>query len=719
MEKFNFDGYASLLKKWVVFSQKHLYRCPEDRELICYGNGTGTNWGMQTHLKAMSAFATVAKLDRIDLSGEPITKEELLAQSLSMLRYAIRTHLVGDFCCTDGERWGHSWIFALGIERMFHAVELLWDDLTDEDKAGLRRLLISECDFLLFDYEIVAGLVENNKPESNIWNGALLYRTAALYPDAANREGYIEKAYRFFANGISVESDENSDEIVGGRHIGDVFVGADMFDSFSCNHHRYLNIGYMNICLSNIAMLHFFLKSRGEAADPIIYHNLYKQWRLIRSTTFDDGRLIRIGSDTRARYCYCQDYALVGWRLIEDVYGEDCTELENGWLSQLEAECLANGDGSFLSERFGYFEHTSPLYYTRLESDRANAISLALYWHDKYECDLHPSPENIDAWSDEYHGSAFVSSPRRFASFTWRAALGPTGLLLPGGDSAMAEWRGNFSARVWGVGNKNEDDHESAKALLFDGGFLNYGSSVAYCDEFGEGQQKERMARKHMAYAALPDGKSVLMLQYVTALNRVFVKESGGIFWNIPNDIYNGGVRRLASELFSGEVKLSFERGEERIPLGNYLVADGKIGIASTEPMTLIRRKRRQIDIKGRPESGTLYCEEVTSSFRDGGFWVDRGEVLVDTGFCVSLGGEPEIKKMNESLIRISEGGIKGVLVISDGVRYLLLMNVSDKDETVKLSAYGIEEARELSLGEATSELALSPGEAKLVKVLK
>ena len=74
---------------------------------------------------------------------------------------------------------------------------------------------------------------------------------------------------------------------------------------------------------------------------------------------------------------------------------------------------------------------------------------------------------------------------------------------------------------------------------------------------------------------------------------------------------------------------------------------------------------------------------------------------------------------MNESLIRISEGGIKGVSVISDGVGYLLFMNVSDKDETVKLSSYGIEEACELSLGGVTSELALSPGEARLVKVLK
>ena len=274
MKKFNLEGYAELLKNWVVFSQKHLYYCPEEEGLICYGNGTSTNWGVQTHLKAMSAFAVAFGMDEIDLSDSPISKEELLRQTMGMLRYALRTHLVGDFVCTDGEKWGHSWIFALGIERMFHAIEILDGYMTDDDKQLLKKLLLSESDFILNEYPIVAGLVENNKPESNIWNGAILYRTAVLYPDEQNADKYIEKAYKFFANGISIESDENSDEVVGGNRIGDLFVGANMFDSFACNHHRYLNIGYMNICLSNIAMLHFFLKSKNIEPNPIIYHNL-------------------------------------------------------------------------------------------------------------------------------------------------------------------------------------------------------------------------------------------------------------------------------------------------------------------------------------------------------------------------------------------------------------------------------------------------------------
>ena len=438
MQKLEFKRYARLLGEWVAFARRDLYVCPDAEGVICYGPGLSSNWGMQTHMKALSAFAVAASIDGIDF-GEGLTREKVMSESLSMLRYALRTHLVGDYVCTNGERWGHSWIYALGIERMFHAIEILWEMMSEDDKELLKRMLTSESDFLLDEYEIVAGTVQNNKPESNIWNGALLYRTAELYPELPRREAYIEKAQRFFANGISIESDENSDEIVSGRRIGDMFVGANMFDSYACNHHKYLNVGYMNICISNIAMLHFFMKGRGKRCDDIVYHHLYEQWRLIRSTTFDDGRLVRVGGDTRVCYSYCQDYALPAWSVIEDVYGEDCSMLENGWLEKLEREFKANGDGSFISDRCGYFEEYSTVYYTRLETDRANSISLALWWHKKFALDCDGKCDTLPIWRDEYHGAAFSLGEKRFSSFSFRAAEQPTGLLFRGGSTAAAQ----------------------------------------------------------------------------------------------------------------------------------------------------------------------------------------------------------------------------------------------------------------------------------------
>jgi hypothetical protein len=399
------------------------------------------------------------------------------------------------------------------------------------------------------------------------------------------------------------------------------------------------------------------------------------------------------------------------------VFGEDLSSLENEWEKTLRTECEANGDGSFLSERFGYFEDTSPLYYTRLESDRANSISLALLWHKKFGLDNDGAGcEKIKAWCDKYHGAAFVSEKERFASFAWRAAEQPQGLLLTPTDSALAEWRYNFSGRICGVGAENKDDVENYTVESFEGGFLTYGSAISFCDNFGEGQQKERMARKYIAYAALPDGKTVLCLQNARALNRVFVAECEGVLWNIPNDIYNGKRRRL---YFKGEEK-TFEGGVtgnfECISLGNYLNAEGKIGIASLTPLSLLRRGKRQIDIVGRENSGTLYAEEICSDYSREHRWVSRGEVLFDTGFAVCVQSAEETVKMSKSLFSPGIENIKTVgVTAADGKRYILALNPSCETVEFSASAVGSKLLVNATNGKACENISLKCGMAVLV----
>lgn len=718
MKKFDFEEYAKLLKDWVAFSQKHLYYCPEKNGLICYGVGEHGTWAVQTQQKAFSAFAILAALKEIDLSDFVLTREQLLEQALGMLRYSLHTHLEGDFTCSNGEKWGHSWIYALGIERMFHAIDAIEEYLTDEDRELLKKVMISESDFILNHYPIEAGLVEHNKPESNIWNGSILYRTAFLYPDSPNRDRYIEKARRFFANGLSVESDENSDEIVDGIRIGDVFVGANMFDSYACNHHGYLNIGYMNICLSNIAMLHFFFKSRNIKGDDMIYHHLYKQWQLIRETTFDDGRLLRIGGDSRARYCYCQDYALPAWALIEDVYHEDCSMLEDGWLKILQTETSANGDGSFLSNRFGHFENLSPLYYTRLESDRANAISMAVYWHNKYDLSCCGKRKHIPQWKDEYHGSALISTGNRYASFTWEASEKPQGLILPKNDSSFAEWRYNLAARICGVGRENYDEVESKKVIEFNGGFLTFGTTISYSDNFmAEGQSKEKMARKNIVFAALPDENTVLCLQYAKTLNRVYCSEISGTFWNIPNDVFNNSQRKLKYE--NGEICLEggdYTKEYETISLGRYANVDDKIGIASKLPLTLVRRGNRQVEIKRVENSGTLYCEEICAPYNKEYKWIDKNTEIINTGFAICLGDYNDTKKLYNSLVlREIENFCTICVLAKDNKFYTLVANFTETEKMFDINSLGLGIATDVVTGKSIEKVFVKGGEAILL----
>ena len=145
----------------------------------------------------------------------------------------------------------------------------------------------------------------------------------------------------------------------------------------------------------------------------------------------------------------------------------------------VKKETDVNGDGSFLSNRFGAFEESSPVYYTRLESDRANVLSMALYWHGKYDLKGTRQPEILSSWQDAYHGASFVTGGNRYASFVWQASEKPQGLLLPKDDSSLAEWRYNLSGRILGVGRENYDEVLCHRERMFPGGFVTSGSTLA------------------------------------------------------------------------------------------------------------------------------------------------------------------------------------------------------------------------------------------------
>ena len=443
-----------------------------------------------------------------------------------------------------------------------------------------------------------------------------------------------------------------------------------------------------------------------------------EQWELIRTCTFDDGRLLRIGGDSRARYCYCQDYAIPMWALVEDLYGEDCSMLEQGWLNILETEARTNGDGSFLSNRFGAFEERSPVYYTRLETDRSNVISMAIYWHKKYGLDAEGKTNTLSSWHDDYHGAAMVAEDKRYASFVWRSSEKPQGMLLPPDDSSLAEWRYNLSGRIQGVGRKNYDEVDAHREWMFEGGFLTSGSTIVYSDDFmAEGQLKETMARKSVAFAALPDGASVLALQYADVLNRTFVSSVRGIYWNVANDIFNGRMRVFTHEkgrdyLQGGD----YAKKSEIIDAGRWVHVDGRIGLASLSPLNIVRVGERQVEIKGRENSATLYAEEICAPFSTRCRWYDRGENLLDVGFAMTLGNEQAIRDMADSLTAPELDGLKAIGATGkDGRRYVLVANFGAETRIADLKKLNMDTTIDLRTGTALEELRLEGGEAVLL----
>ncbi len=723
--------YLQLLQPWVNSAKKYLYRFPDHRELVFYGSGTNT-WGVQTNQKALAAFAVLAEDPDLNEKEIGMTREELLEYALAMLRFSLRSHMEGDVCCTDGTSWGHTWISVLGIERMMHGVRAIWRHLTEEDKILLKKVLTSEADWLLDHYPVEAGPVKQNKPESNLWNGAFLHRTAAMYPDLPRAAEYREKGSCFLVNSISVPSDAESDEILDGKPVSGRYAGNNFFSSYALNHHHYMNVGYMVICLSNVAMLHFFYREKGIRPPEALYHHVPELWQLVRTCIFPDGRLLRIGGDTRVRYCYCQDYLIPVLLLLEDRYKDpDCWDFEQAWLNIVKQEQEYNRDGSFLSRRVEKLACVSPLYYSRLESDKAATLAMGLYWHRmKEEHRLHDTMEDtgkqrtvkvasemhpLSFWTDDYHGASLHRSDRRIASWVWEASEKPQGLCLPPDKSDMAEWHQNLAGEVRGMGCFHRNIITSHEEHPFDGGFLTYGKLRTRSERFvAEGEGDREIAVEKIIYAALPDDATVLVMQQARALNRDYFRSVKGLLLQIPNDLFNGNKRTYYMERGKLTVE-GYGSKEEQKDLFDWVNIDNCLSVLKCygdASLSLYRPGTRQIQITDRfPDTGNLYADEICCTCRRDLHPVGKGNLLFDVGSLLRTGenhveAEESVGIQKQLVVSIvSNPGrestdIKGILCQGVDKRiYLLLADMGDvNSETTVSQVQKAQQARELCI---------------------
>lgn len=451
-------------------------------------------------------------------------------------------------------------------------------------------------------------------------------------------------------NAISVPDDARSGTLIDGRLLSEQYIGHNFFASYALNHHGYMNLGYMVIVLSNIAMLYLMYREQGMNPPEALFHHVKDLWQRVKMMTFPDGRLMRVGGDTRVRYCYCQDYAIPMWLMMTEWLGDpDATLFEKGWLGHIERETVHNGDGLYLSDRCAPLAQTSPLYYTRLETDRACSLSMGAYWRRALTISGHVPENNLmkrrNSWYDRYHGACLHQSERRFASWTWLAAQRPQGLCLPSNNSDLAEWRNNLAGQIIGSGSKTWQDVIAHDEHLFDGGFLTTGHTAVYSDGFiAEGQSREQNAFNHLVFAVLPDDRTVLVLQQAISTMRSYLSSVKGLFLQIPNDLFNRDNRTYysgAGQWIVNRIKLADQRFDFK---SDWLNVEDKLGIViaySPDQLTLLSPRERQIGIMDR-QPGMLMADEICTTCRTGGFYVEKDDLLIDNGFILLSGAGRE-----------------------------------------------------------------------------
>lgn len=689
------------LGRWAQFAELHWRNHPDTKSHGWFGTGYNA-WGVQTNQKYSAAMAVLATNPAAE-----VDHQWALDRAIASFRFSVDSHHSGPGQCADGTSWGHTWISALGLERMMHGVELLRPHLSDMDTEGLERVLTSESDWLTDHYHRlkssgVTGDVWNssgrNAPESNIWNGALLWRTATLYPDHPHADRWRERACEFLINGVSIAADATNSSLLDGAPISERFRGANFFDNYALDHHGYLNVGYMVICASNAAILHFDQAQSGRPAPESLHHHQKDLWSVLRKMVFGNGRLARIGGDSRVRYTYCQEYLLPSLLYAADVHRDPhAGDMLSAQLELIETEQSTSDDGRFYGSRLRQLGQDSPYYYTRLESDRACALSLTATYLPTTDFPAEPTVSYEDTvaggWHEPDHGAVLHRSPRRLASFSWRAYGLTQGLCQPPDDGHLAEWTQNLAGEIVVLGDQRIGGRLSRKlrdyrTTVFDGGFATAGTVIEGAElALAEGWSGSNAVTNRLAIVALPDDRTMVGLQLCrTADWMVHLRSVKGLHLTVPNDLYNDFTRRI--DTAQGTTLLTAESVFDVDT--DWLCVDDRLGVIGLYGADTLA-------IQHSAGTGGLRGEEICFPYLDSPGEQDPNSVILDSGWAVlSDAGKTETQQFaaSHTIARQDDGStwMRAVRITgADNKDYLVIANLGEESAEWQCDQAGTE----------------------------
>lgn len=571
------------------------------------------------------------------------------------------------------------------------------------------------------------------------------------YPDHPGAAAWQEQAHRFLMNSVSVPADAEDERIVAGRPVKDWHVGAGFFPNYALDHHGYLNVGYMVICLSNAAMLHCDLQAKGLPIPESLYHHQADLWQVVRRMIFSDGRLARIGGDSRLRYTYCQEYLLPTLVFAAGRLGEtQAAHLLAGQFHLIQQEAAFSEDGNFYGKRLAALAESSPYYYTRLESDRACVLGMTARYLRQLQADAEASRtlimttreafENSVAgpWCDPEHGAVLQRSPARLAAFAWRAHGLTQGLCQPPDDGHLAEWSQNLAGQIRFLGDDGviEGGQTTRRRLLgyhidtFEGGFVTSGAVMEGVGlTLAEGWRGEESGLHQLAFVALPDGHTVVGLQHCRTVNhRTYLAEVKGLHLNLPNDLYNDFKRPLVTA--QGTIVLTNPPGQDRLielasPWANIDGRVGVVGLYGAEQLVVHQAKERR-----GGKYASLYVDEICFHCHLGTQSIEPNILILDVAWAIlSQADASQTRRFGQHCTPIPIDGaqpdIRGVYLPGlDGQFYLVLVNFAATDGAYPLATLIGEGAylRDLATDETLIRdqqvtLSLKPGQASIFRM--
>ena len=247
--------------------------------------------------------------------------------------------------------------------------------------------------------------------------------------------------------------------------------------------------------------------------------------------------------------------------------------------------------------------------------------------------------------------------------------------------SDMAEWYGNLSTRI--MMNRPGYSTVYSNGTQTENSFTHNSCVEWYNDvPLGEGEGKYPFCRNTVAVAALPDGKTLISIEKSAAIKENMYEEILPLNFPVPNDIFNGGVRRYTGKGFEYTSEMLPDKELVIDTKSDTLTIDGRLTIASLVPgktLHIVKPSRRSAPVIDKKELKSLYIEYITTAAPEKFHLAGVGEVLSDSAVALTVDAPDNFCA---DAVYTSSGNIRAVEITgADGNRYLFAANIGENEE--------------------------------------
>jgi hypothetical protein len=155
--------------------------------------GTGVSDGNEGIRAVSEMVLTSAALLKYSDVLSDTERREYMSRATAALRYAAATHLIGTQKCPDGKQWGGNWQSAMWTGTLGFGAWLIWNDLDQELRKDVERVVASEADRFLGS-KPPTGRWFDTKAEENGWTLICLSLAANMFPSHPHAAAWNEKA---------------------------------------------------------------------------------------------------------------------------------------------------------------------------------------------------------------------------------------------------------------------------------------------------------------------------------------------------------------------------------------------------------------------------------------------------------------------------------------------------------------------------------------------